>query len=229
VSKATGVPLAKVAARVMAGQSLREAGLPAEPPVAGFFVKEAVLPFRKLPGSDARLGPEMHSTGEVMGFARAFGPAYAKAELGAGEGLPATGTALLSVNDNDKRYVVSLARSLADLGFRLVATRGTAAILARAGLEVQPVNKVAEGSPHVVDLVRAGTVDLVINTPIGSMAFEDGAAIRLTALRQRVPLLTTISAAVAAAGAIAALRGQTLDVRSLQEHYRLSGEPVTAG
>ncbi len=224
VSKATGVPLAKVAARVMAGQSLDEAGLPREPAVHGVFVKEAVLPFRKLPGSDARLGPEMHSTGEVMGFATDLGLAYAKAALGAGEGLPDTGTALLSVNDNDKRYVVALARKLNDLGFQLIATHGTAAKLADAGLEVRSINKVAEGSPHVVDVLQADQAQLVINTPIGSMAFEDGAAIRLTALRRRVPLVTTMSAANAAADAIKAMRDQALEVRSLQEHYRLNSK-----
>ncbi|MGI8916662.1 MAG: carbamoyl-phosphate synthase large subunit [Chloroflexota bacterium] len=223
VSKATGVPLAKVAARVMAGQSLEEAGLPGEPSVHGYFIKEAVLPFRKLPGSDARLGPEMHSTGEVMGHAPDFAHAFAKASLGAGDGLPDGGMALLSVNDSDKRFIVKLASDLRDLGFGLIATHGTAAKLAAAGLPVRSVNKVAQGSPHVVDLIRQGEVQIVINTPIGSMAFEDGAEIRLTALRQRVPLVTTISAALAVVGAIRALHSEALVVRSLQEHYRLSG------
>jgi carbamoyl-phosphate synthase large subunit len=223
VSKATGVPLAKVAARVMAGQTLEAAGLPVEPAVHGYFVKEAVLPFRKLPGSDARLGPEMHSTGEVMGHAPDFAHAFAKAVLGAGDDLPDRGMALLSVNDSDKRFVVNLGRDLRDLGFGLIATHGTAAKLADAGLPVRAVNKVAQGSPHVVDLIRQGDVQMVINTPIGSMAFEDGAEIRLTALRQRVPLVTTISAALAVVGAIRAVRQEALGVRSLQEHYQRSG------
>jgi len=229
VSKATGVPLAKVAARVMAGLSLQEAGLAVEPPLNGYFVKEAVLPFRKLPGSDARLGPEMHSTGEVMGHAPDFAHAFAKASLGAGEGLPDGGMALLSVNDSDKRFIVSLARDLHELGFGLIATHGTAARLAAAGLPVRSVNKVAQGSPHVVDLLRQGEVQMVINTPIGSMAFEDGAEIRLTTLRQRIPLITTISAALAVTGAIRALRNEALQVRSLQEHYRLSREAEGEG
>jgi carbamoyl-phosphate synthase large subunit len=186
-------------------------------------VKDAVLPFRKLPGSDARLGPEMHSTGEVMGHAPDFAHAFAKAVLGAGDDLPDRGMALLSVNDSDKRFVVNLGRDLRDLGFGLIATHGTAAKLADAGLPVRAVNKVAQGSPHVVDLIRQGEVQMVINTPIGSMAFEDGAEIRLTALRQRVPLVTTISAALAVVGAIRAVRQEALGVRSLQEHYQRSG------
>ncbi|MCL4540740.1 MAG: carbamoyl phosphate synthase large subunit, partial [Chloroflexi bacterium] len=222
VSKATGVPLAKVAARVMAGLSLEEAGLAKEPALSGSFVKEAVLPFRKLPGSDARLGPEMHSTGEVMGHASDFPHAFAKATIGAGDELPNGGTVLISVNDGDKRYVVDLAKRFCDLGFTLLATRGTAAYLQRHGVAVQAINKVAEGSPHVVDYIREGRIAIAVNTPIGSVAHEDGIDIRRNALRQRVLLLTTMKAAFAAVEAITALGTSGFAIESLQEHYRKS-------
>ena len=219
VSKATGVPLAKIAARVPAGEKLAGIGLTEEPPLHGFLVKEAVFPFRKLPGSDAMLGPEMRSTGEVMGHAASFGWAFAKSQLGAGETIPTDGGALISVNDYDKRNTVKIARDLHHLGFELFATHGTARALAAAGLPVQAVNKVGEGSPHTVDLISSGRVQLVINTPMGRTAHEDGASIRLAALRQRVLLLTTLSAAAAAVSAIRALRQRALRVRSLQAHY----------
>ncbi|HEY65903.1 MAG TPA: carbamoyl-phosphate synthase large subunit [Caldilineae bacterium] len=220
VSKATGVPLARIAAQVMAGKTLEELGFTEEPQVHGFFVKEAVLPFKKLPGSDALLGPEMRSTGEVMGHASRFGHAFAKAEMGAGDTLPLEGTALISVNDYDKGSALKIARDLYRLGFRLLATRGTAAFLAKAGLPVQAVNKVSEGSPHVVDYIRNGEVDLILNTPLGREAHSDGMAIRQAAVRHSVPLLTTLSAAAAAVQGIRALREKELSVRSLQEHYK---------
>jgi len=222
VSKATGVPLVKLAAQVMVGRTLAELGFTEEPRVDGFFVKEAVLPFRKLPGSDALLGPEMLSTGEVMGHASRFGHAFAKAEMAAGDPLPLTGTALISVNDFDKGTVLKIARDLHRLGFRLLATRGTAAALVRVGLPVEPVNKVSEGSPHVADLIRQGQVQLVINTPLGPRAHSDGVEIRQAAVQHRVPLLTTMSAAAAAVNGIHALRERELRVRSLQEHYAMT-------
>jgi carbamoyl-phosphate synthase large subunit len=221
VSKATGKPLARLAAQVMAGKTLEELGFTQEPRIDGFFVKEAVLPFKKLPGSDALLGPEMRSTGEVMGHASHFGHAFAKAEMGAGDSLPQQGTALISVNDYDKGSALKIARDLHRLGFRLLATRGTAAFLSGAGLPVQTVNKVTEGSPHVVDAIKRGEIALILNTPLGRDAHDDSVQIRQAAVRQGVPLLTTLSAAAAAVQGIKALRERELRVRSLQEHHRM--------
>ncbi len=223
VSKATGVPLARLAARIIAGATLDELGFTEEPRVDGFFVKEAVLPFKKFLGMDALLGPEMRSTGEVMGHAAHFGHAFAKAEIAAGTALPLAGTVLLSVNDFDKSAALKLARDLGRMGFRLLGTRGTADFIRHAGLDVEPVNKVSEGSPHVVDLIRDGAIDLIITTPLGSTAHGDGAAIRSAAVQYGVPLLTTLSAAQAAVGGIRALQAQDLRVRSLQAHHRRRG------
>ena len=228
VSKATGVPLARLAAQVMAGKTLEELGFTHEPRIDGFFVKEAVLPFKKLPGSDALLGPEMRSTGEVMGHASRFGHAFAKAEMGAGDSLPLQGTALISVNDYDKGSALKIARDLHRLGFRLLATRGTAAFLSGAGLPVQTVNKVTEGSPHVVDAIKRGEIALILNTPLGRDAHDDSIQIRQAAVRQGVPLLTTLSAAAAAVQGIKALRERELRVRSLQEHYQMTSRAGTA-
>lgn len=220
VSKATGVPLARIAAHVVAGRTLDELGLTEMPVVDGFFVKEAVLPFKKFLGTDALLGPEMRSTGEVMGHASHFGHAFAKAQLAAGNKLPLEGTVLLSVNDYDKSAALKLARDLQRMGFRLLATRGTAAFCVQAGLNVMPVNKVSEGSPHAVDLIREGAIDLIIITPLGPTAYSDGMRIRTAAIRYGVPLLTTLSAAQAAINGIQALKARGLRVRSLQEHYQ---------
>ncbi len=220
VSKATGVPLAKIAAQVMAGRSLIELHFTTEPPIDGFFVKEAVLPFKKFVGVDTLLGPEMRSTGEVMGHASRFGHAFAKAQMAAGERLPLTGAAFLSVNDFDKGSILKIARDLHRLGFTLLATRGTASTLVRAGLPAAPINKVKEGSPHVVDLIKAGRINLIVNTPLGPTAFDDGKSIRMEAVRHGVPLMTTLSAAQAAVNGIRALQAKELKVRSLQEHYR---------
>ncbi|MFZ2487975.1 MAG: carbamoyl-phosphate synthase large subunit [Anaerolineae bacterium] len=219
-SKATGLPLARIAAQVMAGKTLAELDVLEEPRVDGFFVKEAVLPFKKLSGSDAVLGPEMRSTGEVMGHASRFGHAFAKAQLAAGVGLPLSGTALLSVNEFDKGGALRVARDLKRLGFHLMATPGTADMLRRAGIPVQTVNKTSQGSPHVVDLIRAGGVDLILNTPLGPRAQTDGLLIRQSATAMNVPLLTTLSAAVAAVAAIRALREKDFRYRSLQAHYQ---------
>jgi carbamoyl-phosphate synthase large subunit len=217
VSKATGVPLAKIAAQVMAGRTLEEIGFTEEPKVDGFFVKEAVLPFRKFPGVDARLGPEMRSTGEVMGRARRFGQAFAKAELAAGDELPLSGTVLITVNDFDKSTVLKIARDLGRMGFRLLATRGTADFMRRVGMAVGTINKVSEGSPHLVDAIRAGQIDLIINTPLGTTSHSDGLAIRLAAIQAGVPLITTMSAARAAVNGIQALKENALTVQCLQD------------
>lgn len=228
VSKATGAPLAKIAAMVMAGKSLEELGFTREPIVSDYFVKEAVLPFQKLHGSDAILGPEMKSTGEVMGVSRNFGHAFAKAELGAGTSLPLTGTVLLSVNDHDKTNIVKIAGDLTALGFRLTATTGTAHALSEAGLDVQTVCKVSEGTPNVADLIHSGEIDLIINTPLGKSAFSDGMGIRQAAIVRGVSLITTLSGAAAAVAGIEAMRKEQLSVRSLQEHYASLREDLRA-
>jgi len=222
ISKATGIPLAKIAAKVMAGKTLAELGFIEEPKIDGFFVKEAVLPFKKFLGTDTLLGPEMRSTGEVMGHASHFGHAFAKAEMAAGSRLPLSGTVLLSVNDFDKSNILKIGRDLINMGFRLVATHGTAEWLARVNLPVEPINKVREGSPHVVDAIRAGQIDLIVNTPLGRGAHADGMAIRVAATQYDVPLITTLSAAQAAVNGIRALRAKELKVRSLQEHHKNS-------
>jgi carbamoyl-phosphate synthase large subunit len=218
-SKATGLNLARLASQVMAGRTLEELGVTEEPRVDGFFVKEAVLPFKKLPGADIILGPEMRSTGEVMGHAAHFGHAFAKSQLAAGMGLPQSGAVLISVNDYDKSAGLKIARDLHRMGFTLYATAGTAEFFRRTGLPVETVNKVPQGSPHVVDLIRSGEVQLILNTPLGPRAHSDGAQIRAAATLMNIPLLTTLSAGMAAVNAIQALRQQELGYRSLQVHF----------
>ncbi|MBN2385729.1 MAG: carbamoyl-phosphate synthase large subunit [Anaerolineales bacterium] len=218
-SKATGLNLARVASQVMAGKTLEELGVLEEPRLDGFFVKEAVLPFKKLPGSDAILGPEMRSTGEVMGHAAHFGHAFAKSQLAAGMGLPLEGAVLISVNDYDKSAGLKIARDLHRLGFALYATPGTATFFEKVGLPVRMVKKRADGSPHTVDLIRGGAVQLILNTPLGPQAHSDGAEIRAAATVMGIPLLTTLSAAMAAVSAIQALRQKDLQYRSLQAHF----------
>jgi carbamoyl-phosphate synthase large subunit len=220
VSKATGVPLARLATKVIMGMRLEELGLTREPVPRGYFVKEVVLPFIKFREVDTLLSPEMKSTGEVMGMADDFGIAFAKAQMAAGNQLPVEGTAFLSVNDNDKANLVPIARGLAELGFRLLATGGTAAYLQRHGLKVEVVNKVYEGHPHAVDYIEQGKIDLVINTPLGRGAYADESAIRKAAVACGVAYTTTLSAASAAVQAIRALRQYPLEVRSLQEWYQ---------
>jgi len=219
VSKATNVPLAKIAARVMAGESLAQIGFTEQPEVEGFFVKEAVLPFQKFAGVDAVLGPEMRSTGEVMGHAHRFGAAFAKAQMAVGDALPQPdgGAVCISVNDFDKSAALKLGRDLSRLGFRLVATHGTAAMLRRVGISVQAVNKVSEGEPHIVDMMRAGDISLIINTPLGPTSFSDGQKIRSEAARLGIPLVTTLTAAQAAVNGIKVLASESLQVRSLQD------------
>ena len=199
VSKATGVPLAKVAARCMAGSTLAAQGVGGEIVPPYYSVKEAVFPFIKFPGADTILGPEMKSTGEVMGVGASFGEAFVKSQMAAGEKLPSAGKVFVSVRDADKPRTVEIARTLARLGFTLVATRGTAAALAAAGLEVIPVNKVAEGRPHIVDMIKNGEIVLIVNTVEGSRtAVRDSYSIRRAALQGQVALYTTLSGARAA-------------------------------
>jgi len=221
VSKSIGVPLARLATKIMVGQTLRDLNFVTQPSVDGFFVKEAVLPFKKLHGSDALLGPEMRSTGEVMGHASNFGHAFAKSQLAAGAGLPLEGNVLISVNDYDKGAVLKIASDLHRMGFGLYATPGTAKYLRQAGLPVRTVQKVSQGMPHVVSLIREGRVHLIINTPRGQRSHFDGMQIRRAALAMDVPLLTTLSAAAAAVAGIRALREKALKYRSLQDHFRM--------
>ncbi|HEX5832819.1 MAG TPA: carbamoyl-phosphate synthase large subunit [Pyrinomonadaceae bacterium] len=222
VSKATGVPIARIAALVMAGERLADFNLPEELTVQRFFIKSPVFPFAKFPGVDPILSPEMHSTGEVMGIGETFGEAYAKAMMGAGTSLPSTGKAFMSVNDADKGSAVLLARKLRRLGFELIATLGTAARLREVGLEVETVFKVNEGRPNIADYIKSGDISLVINTPLGRVSRFDEQAIRRAALQYNVPCVTTITGAQALVEAIAATRAaSTPNVHSLQELHAM--------
>jgi carbamoyl-phosphate synthase large subunit len=227
LSKATGVPLAKIAARLMVGRTLAELGLAADLDVPGVFVKTPVFPFVRFPGVDTLLGPEMKSTGEVMGAAPSFGSAFAKAMLAAGQRLPRSGAAFISVNKDDKPNVVSIARDLASLGFRLVATRGTAAYLRAHGLQAEVAFKINEGRPHVADRILNREFDLIINTPLGRESFFDDRTMRRAAMNHGVPCITTLTGAAAAVSAIRALTTEALEVRSLQEyHAAAAGRPA---
>jgi carbamoyl-phosphate synthase large subunit len=218
VSKATGVPLARIAALVMAGRALKTFNLPDELTVDRFYIKSPVFPFAKFPGVDPILSPEMHSTGEVMGVGRTFGEAYAKAMLGAGLTLPHEGTAFISVNDSDKGQAALIARRLARLGFKLIATFGTAARLREIGLPVESVFKVNEGRPNVVDHIKRGEIALIINTPLGRASHFDEQAIRRAALQYNIPCVTTMTGAQAVVQAISAHTvNPTIDVHALQE------------
>jgi carbamoyl-phosphate synthase large subunit len=221
VSKVIGRPLAKLAARVMVGEKLKDLGFTSEIVPVHVAVKEAVFPFAKFPGVDTLLGPEMKSTGEVMGIDASFGVAFAKAQLAAGTILPLEGTAFLSVEDGDKAGLVPVAQRLAAAGFRLIATRGTAAYLNGKGVAVEGINKVQDGSPHAVDEIRGGRIHLVINTPKGSGAQRDSFPLRRAALEWKVPYFTTIAGAAAAAEGIDFLRREAIGVRSLQEYHGL--------
>jgi len=232
VSKATGIPLAKVASRIMVGRKLKEM-LP-EQVASGndletgshYYVKSPVFPWGKFPGVDTVLGPEMKSTGEVMGVADNFGEAFAKAQIAAGQVLPLQGTVFLSVNDHDKERAVSLARQFVEMGFHLVATHGTAVVLEQAGLQPERVHKVKEGRPNVVDLIKGDRIQLIVNTPRGQDTFFDEKAIRRAAVLARIPTITTLAAARAAAEGIAALQRGTLSVVALQTLHsdRIAGE-----
>ena len=219
LSKATGVPLAKVAANLMIGRTLADQGLTEDLTVSGVFVKTPVFPFVRFPGVDTLLGPEMKSTGEVMGGAESFGSAYAKAQMGAGQKLPLEGTAFISVNNSDKPNVVAVARDLAALGFKIVATRGTAVYLRSHGVDADIVFKINEGRPNVGDEIVNKRINLVINTPLGRESFFDDRAVRRTAMMQGVPAITTLTGAAATVSAIAALRSEGLSVKSLQEYH----------
>ena len=217
VSKAIGAPIAKIACRLMLGEALADQDVPAMP-TGHVSVKEAVLPFSRFTGADSVLGPEMKSTGEVMGVAEDFPTAFGKAQSAAGVKLPGSGTVFITVTDNDKAAATQLATRFCDLGFRIVATGGTAQAISRMGVPVERINKIQEGSPNVVDYIERGEVDLVINTPTGSGARADGYEIRSAATRRGIPCVTTMTGASAAVRAIGAAQGGgVIEVRSLQE------------
>ena len=219
VAKATGLPIAKIAARVMAGEPLSTFRLeaPKRPHVA---VKEAVFPFARFPGVDVILGPEMKSTGEVMGIDSDFGRAFAKSQLGAGVQLPLAGTVFVSVKDKDKPALVECCRRLVGLGFALIATRGTADYFREVGLPVRLINKVLEGRPHVVDALKNGDIQLIFNTTEGAQAIRDSFSIRQRALLDNIPYYTTVAGAKAAVEAIVALQAGNLEVAPLQAYFR---------
>ena len=226
VSKATGVPLAKIAAKAIIGCSLKEMGYTEEPQPKHVSVKEVVLPFDKLPGADPILGPEMKSTGEVMGIDVDFGRAYFKAELSAFNSLPQEGTVFISVRDEDKPEIVRIARILRDNGLELIGTEGTKTFLEAKGIPVQLISKIYEGSPNITDLMREGKVSLIINTPTSKMGRKDGATIRRAAVDYEVPYVTTIQAARASADAINAMGKRKITIRSLNEYLALDKKPV---
>jgi len=228
VSKATGLPLAKVAAKIMVGVTLDEQGVTSDPQPQHFAVKESVLPFSRFPGVDPILGPEMKSTGEVMGLDLSFPMAFAKSQIAAGQPLPTGGQVFISVRDADKERIVQSARAFAELGFSILATRGTASRLAAAGIEASAVPKLAEGRPNIIDFIKNREVGLIINTPSGPVPRRDEVFIRSEAVRHGIPLITTPAAAAAAVDAIQALRRGELCVRPLQEIHgmRAPGEGV---
>jgi carbamoyl-phosphate synthase large subunit len=218
VSKATGVQVAKVAALVMVGETLAGMGV-SETTLPGYFVKEAVFPFTRFPGEDPLLGPEMKSTGEVMGIGRTFGSAFAKAQMSAGSPLPTSGTVFLSVNDNDKDSVIPIARGLSQCGFQLMATGGTADRLKSEGMQVEKIFKVNEGRPNVVDRIKNSEIDLIIITPLGRESYLDEQTLRRSAYAYSVPIITTLSGAAASVAGIRSLQSEELDVTTLQEYH----------
>ncbi|MBD2144330.1 carbamoyl-phosphate synthase large subunit [Sphaerospermopsis sp. FACHB-1194] len=218
VSKATGVPLAKLASLIMSGKTLEELNFTQEVIPSHIAVKEAVLPFNKFPGTDTILGPEMRSTGEVMGIDADFGRAFAKAEMGAGEKLPLQGTVFVSMSDRDKALVVDVVKEFINLGFHIIATQGTRQYLKEQGLKVEQVLKLHEGRPNVIDAIKNQQIQLIINTPSGEEARTDGQLIRRTALAYKIPIITTIAGARATVAAIRSLQNTTLDVKVIQEY-----------
>jgi carbamoyl-phosphate synthase large subunit len=222
VAKATGLPIAKIAARIMAGAKLSEFDLENRSLAPRVAVKEAVFPFNRFPGVDVLLGPEMKSTGEVMGLDTDFAHAFAKAQFGCGADLLTHGTAFVSVKDSDKEAVLEPARMLIDYGFKIIATGGTQRFLEENGVKVERVNKVLEGQPHVVDAIINGDVTLIFNTTEGRKAIEDSASLRQAALTQKVPYYTTVAGMRAAALAIGALKEGTLEVAPLQSYFKRS-------
>jgi carbamoyl-phosphate synthase large subunit len=212
----------------MVGETLAEIGFLEEPKPRHISVKEAVLPFSRFAGVDGFLGPEMKSTGEVMGISPTFGIAFAKSQLAAGEGLPMAGTAFISVNERDQKNVVPIARDLAALKFELCATRGTATALEAVGLRVKTIPKLTEGRPNVLDLIVNGEIDLIITTPLGKTSRADDAAIRRAAILRKIPFITTLSAAAAVVLGVKALSDSGMQVRSLQEYHQAAARGAGA-
>jgi carbamoyl-phosphate synthase large subunit len=225
VSKATGVPFARLAASVMGGRTLADLGVPDEPEVLGIAVKEAVFPFNKF-DVDVLLGPEMRSTGEVMGIDESFGMAFAKAQISTGVSLPAKGVVAVTVNDSDKPTVTAIVRRFHDLGFHVLATGGTARYLRTRGIPAKTIFKVGEGRPNIVDALISGQIDLLINTPLGKKSQYDDYAMRRAAITRKIPYCTTLSAASAACDAAIAMRARQREVKSLQERFGIEPAPV---
>jgi carbamoyl-phosphate synthase large subunit len=223
VSKAVGIPLAKIAARLMSGRTLADLNLTEERIPDYISVKEAVLPFNKFPGTDTILGPEMRSTGEAMGIDQDFGHAYAKSQLSANQVLPANGNVFVSMNDRDKQAVVPIVQELIELGFKVVATSGTAEVLKAGGLEVESIFKLHEGRPHVLDWIKNEQVHLIINTPSGSEAQADGRLIRRSAIDYKIPIVTTLAGAKATTAALRAIQKEPMTVQSMQAYHRKFG------
>jgi carbamoyl-phosphate synthase large subunit len=219
VSKAIGVPLAKLAAKVMTGKTLTELGFTGEIIPTHFSVKEAVFPFLRYQGHDIALGPEMKSTGEVMGIDADLGLAYAKSQMAAPPPLPKTGNVFISVKDSDKAGVVSVAREFVEIGFQIIATSGTWAALHEAGVPVTKVYKIREGRPNVLDLVTNGDIHFIINTPSGKIPREDEVRIRNASLAKKIPIMTTIRAGQASANGIRSLQRSKVHVKTLQEYH----------
>jgi carbamoyl-phosphate synthase large subunit len=219
VSKSIGVPLAKMAARVMTGRTLRELGFTEEVALDYYCVKEAVMPFIKFPGADSILGPEMKSTGEVMGIDRDYGVAFAKSQMSVNSGLPVSGRIFISVNREDKEAILPIAAKLRGAGLTIVATAGTRDYLEANGIPTELVLKIHEGRPHVIDLLTDGSVGLMINTPIGRDSHKDDYELRRAAIIHNVPYTTTIAGAAAAVEGILALQKKPLTVKCLQEYH----------
>jgi carbamoyl-phosphate synthase large subunit len=228
VSKAIGVPLAKLATKIMLGAKLKDLGFFEEITPDHFSVKESVFPFNRFPGVDVILGPEMKSTGEVMGIDKDFARAFIKSQLAAGQNLPKKGNVFISVRDKDKRAVVFIAKKLHDLGFKLYATSGTAVTLEKNGIPVVILPKVAEGRPNVIDLMKDGKIQLVINTPSGRIPRQDETKIRSQVVLYNIPYTTTISGAQATVNGIEMLVKKELEVKSLQEYQKAVARKVKA-
>jgi len=222
VSKATGVQWAKVAAKLMTGLKLKDLGIEREPEVNHIAVKESVFPFNRFAGIDTILGPEMKSTGEVMGIDLTFGAAFCKSQLGAGQDLPSEGNVFVSVKNKDKRNIVFIAKKLSDLGFKICATKGTGKVLVNNGMEVRFINKVSEGRPHIVDMIKNGEIRFVINTPSGRNPKMDEVLIRASAVQYRIPYTTTLSGAQAVVNAIESMKKGTITIKALQDYYESS-------
>jgi len=220
VSKATGVQWAKVAAKLMTGLKLKDLGIEREPEVNHIAVKESVFPFNRFAGIDTILGPEMKSTGEVMGIDLTFGAAFCKSQLGAGQDLPSEGNVFVSVKNKDKRNIVFIAKKLSDLGFKICATKGTGKVLVNNGMEVRFINKVSEGRPHIVDMIKNGEIRFVINTPSGRNPKMDEVLIRASAVQYRIPYTTTLSGAQAVVNAIESMKKGTITIKALQDYYQ---------